>query len=124
MEMSRAIPQSPCGIDFISLWEYNEENIRQAVGLHTASCRYPFPRAAGYFRFGISPIGEKGERVMGFFDNMKKKKQAKALELTLEQYEEFLSLESLNISIDAYKRYITSFVGEYDLRQFLCYLHL
>lgn len=61
---------------------------------------------------------------MGLFDNMKKKKEAKNLGLTFEQYDGFLSAKAQGITIDEYKRYLSSFSGKYRLEQFSTLLKL
>lgn len=61
---------------------------------------------------------------MGLFDNMKKKNEAKNLGLTVEQYDGFLSAKAQGISIDDYKRYLSSFSGKYSLEQFSTLLKL
>ena len=61
---------------------------------------------------------------MGLFDNMKKKKEAKALDLTLEQYDEFLVAQTKGLSIADYKRFIASFANKYNMDQFVVYLKL
>jgi predicted transcriptional regulator len=55
---------------------------------------------------------------MGLFDNLKKKKDAKALGLSVEQYDQYLVAQSMNITLEAFKRYLTSFSGKYSLEQF------
>ena len=61
---------------------------------------------------------------MGLFDNLKKKKDAKALGLSVEQYDQYLVAQSMNITLEAFKRYLTSFSGKYSLEQFAQYLVL
>lgn len=61
---------------------------------------------------------------MGFFDNIKKKKEAKELGLSVEQYDQFLVAQSKGISLDHFKRYLASFEGKYSLDQYALYLEL
>ena len=61
---------------------------------------------------------------MGLFDNIKKKKEAKALDLTIEQYDEFLVAQTKGLSIEDYKRFIASFSNKYNMDQFVVYLKL
>ena len=61
---------------------------------------------------------------MGLFDNVKKKNEAKRLGLTVEQYEVFEPLQAQGITIEEYKRYLTTFASKYSVDQFVCYLQL
>ena len=61
---------------------------------------------------------------MGLFDNIKKKKEAKALDLTIEQYDEFLIAQTKGLSIEDYKRFIASYSSKYNMDQFVVYLKL
>lgn len=61
---------------------------------------------------------------MSLFDNVKKKNEAKRLGLTVEQYEVFESLQAQGITIEEYKRYLTTFSAKYSVDQFVCYLQL
>lgn len=61
---------------------------------------------------------------MGFFEHSKKKKEAKRLGLTIEQYEGYLSVEGRGLTVDAYKRFLYSFTGRYTIEQFIDYLRL
>ena len=58
---------------------------------------------------------------MGLFDNLKKKKDAKALGLSVEQYDQYLVAQTMNITLENFRRYLASFSGKYSLEQFaLC----
>ena len=61
---------------------------------------------------------------MGFFDNLKKKKEAKALGLSVDQYDQFLIAKTEGITLNSFKRYISSFTGKYSLNQYAQYLEL
>lgn len=61
---------------------------------------------------------------MGFFDNLKKKKEAKALGLSVDQYDQFLIAKTEGITLNSFKRYISSFAGKYSLDQYAQYLEL
>ena len=61
---------------------------------------------------------------MGLFDDLKKKKEAKAVDLTIEQYDEFLVVQAKGLSIEEYKRFISSFADNYSTDQFIVYLKL
>lgn len=62
--------------------------------------------------------------IIGFFDNLRKKKEAKRLGLNLDSYEQYLSAQSTGISVEEFKRYHAAFSSQYSLEQFLQYLHL
>jgi hypothetical protein len=62
--------------------------------------------------------------IIGFFDNLRKKKEAKRLGLDLDRYEQYLSAQSTGISVEEFKRYHAAFSSRYSLEQFLRYLHL
>lgn len=66
----------------------------------------------------------KGGMTMGLFDNMKKKKEAKNLGLTNEQYEVYEAAQSMGIDIDEFKTYLSSFSSEYNLEQYVVLLRL
>ena len=51
---------------------------------------------------------------MGFFDNLKKKKDAKAVGLSVEQYEQYLVAQNMGIAIESFKRYLSSFLGKME----------
>ena len=61
---------------------------------------------------------------MGLFDNVKKKNEAKRLGLTVDQYEVFESAQAQGMTIEEYKRYLSSFAGRYSIDQFICFLQL
>lgn len=61
---------------------------------------------------------------MGLLENIIKKNKAKNLGLTLEQYDGFLCANAQGITIDEYKRYLSSFFTKYSIEQFSTLLQL
>lgn len=61
---------------------------------------------------------------MGLFDLIKKKKNAKKLGLSVEQYDEYIEAIKLGISLKEFKRYLSSLSDKINLVQFVDYLRL
>lgn len=61
---------------------------------------------------------------MSIFDNMRKKRAAKQLGMTVEQYDGYLSVQNKGLSPEEYKRYLAAFSARYSVDQYLLLLKL
>ena len=59
---------------------------------------------------------------MGFFDNLKLKKAAKSLNLTVEEYTVYLTIEADGVTVDQYKTYLSQYKGILTPKQYANYL--
>ena len=61
---------------------------------------------------------------MGLFDSIKKKNKAKQLSLSIEQYDEYIDAAKQGVTLEQYKRYLSSLSERINLSQFIDYLRL